>query len=139
MNAFKKLNRFALFLFSISLFSSLGGQYALVQSFAWAKMFLDNAHSSPVLSSQVIARAAKQTLDGKHPCSICKKIESESAKSKSKTKELSSKRSDYPKPQMAGWVIWFSSKGKSRRLASVDCNAIFRQPPPTEPPRMRVI
>jgi hypothetical protein len=45
-----------------------GGQWALLQSAAWAGMLANH------LRSQSIATAMAQTFDGEHPCPICKAI-----------------------------------------------------------------
>ena len=113
----------------------MGGQLAIVQSVAWANMFWNRAHASPVISPQVLAQAAKETMDGKHPCSICKKLDRDRAKEKSKTKELYSKMSDYPKPHLMGWETLVPSQGKFSLLMAKENKDTFRLPPPTEPPR----
>lgn len=59
----------AIFSIAIALFSLSGGHWALLQSVAWGCML----HT---YSSQGSFRAAvEKTFDGKHRCSLCKKIE----------------------------------------------------------------
>lgn len=52
----------------IALVCSIGLQWAILQTVAWAAMLADNLHS------RSLAQAVERTFDGKHPCSLCKAI-----------------------------------------------------------------
>jgi hypothetical protein len=54
-----------------ALFLSAGGHLALLQGVAWATMIKDFSRSGSVTT------AVLKTFDGKHPCSLCKKIAAE--------------------------------------------------------------
>lgn len=58
-----------IFSIAIALFSLSGGHWALLQSVAWGRMLYaySNQHS--------FQAAVGKTFDGKHRCSLCKKIE----------------------------------------------------------------
>lgn len=62
---FPRLTRFVLI---ASLFGSMGGHLAVLQTVAWAKMALNfSRHDSVRVSLQ-------KTFDGNHPCAMCLKI-----------------------------------------------------------------
>ncbi|HWF18083.1 MAG TPA: hypothetical protein VG754_02400, partial [Verrucomicrobiae bacterium] len=52
----------------VALLGATGGHWAALQSVAWARMLADNARVAP------LSIALEKTFDGKHPCSLCKKI-----------------------------------------------------------------
>ncbi len=62
-----------------------GGQWMVLQSAAWAGMFLTN------LRHDSLSTALTQTFDGQHPCPMCKAIEH--GKSREKKSETESKLS----------------------------------------------
>jgi hypothetical protein len=51
-----------------TLFVSLGGHLAVMQTIAWAGMLRDFSRT------ESIADAAKKTFDGDHPCPMCKVV-----------------------------------------------------------------
>ncbi|MCX6958868.1 MAG: hypothetical protein NTW91_00960 [Verrucomicrobia bacterium] len=53
---------------ALALFMVAGGHWAMLQSVAWAGMVKDFSRTGS------IAEAVTKTFDGKHPCSMCKKI-----------------------------------------------------------------
>ena len=56
------------FAIALFFFSSLGGYQVAFQGVAWAKMIAQYSRTdAPV-------QALKKTFDGKHPCSVCKRI-----------------------------------------------------------------
>lgn len=78
------LSRLAHCLLIAALLGLLGTHWALMQSFAWARMLADNSNSYP------LTVAIAKTFDGKHPCDLCKQIaqgQGEESKSDS-SKEL---------------------------------------------------
>ena len=58
---------------ALALFMIAGGHWAMLQSVAWAGMMKDFSRTGS------IAEAVTKTFDGKHPCSMCKKIASAQA------------------------------------------------------------
>ena len=52
----------------LALFLTTGGHLAILQGVAWTKMFRDFARTDS------LGTAIGKTLDGQHPCSLCKKI-----------------------------------------------------------------
>jgi hypothetical protein len=62
-----------------ALFVSLGGHFALVQTFAWGNMLVEYSQSSSVLE------AAKKTFDGEHPCHLCKVVKESREQDEKKT------------------------------------------------------
>jgi hypothetical protein len=53
-----------------ALFLSAGGHLAILQGVAWATMVRDFSRTGTMTA------AVEKTFDGKHPCSLCKKIAS---------------------------------------------------------------
>ncbi len=49
-------------------FSSIGGHWLVLQSFAWGKMLYDYSRQAP------IAEAVVKTFGGKNPCNLCHQI-----------------------------------------------------------------
>ena len=52
----------------LALLASVGGHWALLQSVAWTRMIIERTHEDS------FAAAVKTTLDGEHPCDMCKRI-----------------------------------------------------------------
>ncbi len=67
-----------------------GGQWAMLQSAAWAGMLVNN------LRSQSIACAVSQTFDGDHPCPMCKAIETGKKSEKKSDAEIKITRMEFP-------------------------------------------
>ena len=67
-NQFKK--RMLAFCMLVSLFGSSGGLIFGIQFFAWTKM------TQKFLQKDTARVALKKTFDGKHPCQICKHLQS---------------------------------------------------------------
>ena len=53
---------------AVALFMVAGGHWAMLQSVAWAGMVKDFSRTGS------LTEAVSKTLDGRHPCSLCKKI-----------------------------------------------------------------
>ena len=62
-----------------TLFVSLGGHLALLQTFAWGNMLVSFSRTDS------IADAAKKTFDGEHPCSMCKVVKESKKQEEKKT------------------------------------------------------
>ena len=52
----------------LALLASIGGHWALLQSVAWTRMLIERTHADS------FATAVQTTLDGAHPCDMCKRI-----------------------------------------------------------------
>ena len=52
----------------LALLASIGGHWALLQSVAWTRMIIERTHTDS------FATAVQTTLDGEHPCDLCKRI-----------------------------------------------------------------
>ena len=59
----------------LAIFSIAGGQWAVIQSVAWAGMLRDYTQRTGSF-----AVAVGQTFDGEHPCELCREIASAKAK-----------------------------------------------------------
>ena len=69
-----------------ALLLSVGGHWALIQSAAWAGMFLSFAKQGSLHSAVI------KTFDGKHPCQLCQWVDHEQKKeSKPSSKKSESK------------------------------------------------
>lgn len=78
------LQRLAHTLLVITLLLGVGGQWMVLQTAAWAGMFLKYSKEGP------ISVAISKTFDGHHPCNLCKAVEEgskESSKPASKTEK----------------------------------------------------
>ncbi len=62
---FRKASRLIVIL---ALLASIGGHWALLQSVAWTRMIIERTHADS------FATAVQTTLDGAHPCDLCKRI-----------------------------------------------------------------
>ena len=68
------LNRFPIFramasvMIGLALFLTTGGHLAILQGVAWTKMVRDFSRTDS------IGKAIEKTLDGQHPCHLCKTI-----------------------------------------------------------------
>ena len=63
--ALRKLSRILVIL---ALLASVGGHWALLQSVAWTRMIIERTQADS------FAAAVQTTLDGEHPCEMCKRI-----------------------------------------------------------------
>jgi hypothetical protein len=52
-----------------ALFFAIGGHWAVLQTVAWASMIVEYSHEGAVTT------AVEKTFDGRHPCAICKAIQ----------------------------------------------------------------
>lgn len=60
--------RFGCVMMALGLFLVAGGHWAMLQSVAWATMVKDFSRTGS------LTQAVGKTFDGKHPCTMCKKI-----------------------------------------------------------------
>ena len=52
----------------LALLASIGGHWAVLQSVAWTRMLIERTQADS------FAAAVQTTLDGAHPCDMCKRI-----------------------------------------------------------------
>ena len=62
------LRKASRFIVILALLASIGGHWALLQSVAWTRMLIERTHADS------FATAVQTTLDGEHPCDMCKRI-----------------------------------------------------------------
>jgi hypothetical protein len=62
---FRKASRLVVIL---ALLASIGGHWAVLQSVAWTRMIIERTQMDS------FATAVQTTLDGEHPCDMCKRI-----------------------------------------------------------------
>jgi len=70
----------------VALLATCGGHWAVMQSFAWARMLVANAGVSP------LSVAVEKTFDGHHPCAICNRITSEKGKETKQQRTVASNK-----------------------------------------------
>jgi len=68
-------------LFYLALCVTMGGHWVVLQSIAWAQMWISNTRT------ETVTQAVVHTLDGKHPCKMCHEI-SRAKTSEQKTKPV---------------------------------------------------
>ena len=64
----KVLRKASRILVILALLASVGGHWALLQSVAWTRMIIERTNEDS------FASAVQTTLDGEHPCEMCKRI-----------------------------------------------------------------
>jgi hypothetical protein len=74
----KLVLRASQFLLIGTLFVSLGGHLALLQTVAWGNMLRDYSRGTS------LKEAAKMTFDGEHPCELCKVVKKSKQEEKKK-------------------------------------------------------
>lgn len=72
------LKRVSRFLLIGTLFVSLGGHFALLQTFAWGTMLMSYSKNAS------FEEAARKTFDGEHPCPMCKLVKQSKEREKEK-------------------------------------------------------
>jgi len=107
-----------------------GGFWALLQSVAWTRMFVDYSRTAS------ISTALEQTFDGKHPCRLCKMIQKEKPASEhpdqirastEKTDVLFFERQPFVVAALP--VSWILTNKEALYASRTD-------PPPVPPPRI---
>jgi hypothetical protein len=68
--AFPVFRRIGILLMALAFFSIAGGQWAVVQSVAWAEMLRDYT-----LQTGSVTVAVEHTFDGQHACEMCRRIQ----------------------------------------------------------------
>ena len=136
MPSLKKIrHRICGLLFCVSLFSSVGGQWAILQSAAWTSMLWNYTHSAPRLTPQAIKQAATKTFDGNHPCQFCKMISKAKSQEKPKAALVAFKMNPFIRPNRVHTPILLPEEGTHWSLAPKIGSPILRTSPPTKPPQ----
>jgi hypothetical protein len=73
-----QLFRLARLFVALALAGSIGLHWAVLQTLAWAGMFISYSQAAP------LTQAVVKTFDGQHPCNLCKQI-AQGKRSESKT------------------------------------------------------
>jgi hypothetical protein len=124
------LARAAKFLVLFLLIFTIGGQWAVLQSFAWMGMLIDYSRYASV------SEAIVKTFDGQHPCNLCKAID---AGKKSETKsELSLKLPKLEFPPHEAFCAWLAPVVFSPFPPFQNAPSAARAEPQTPPPRFFV-
>ena len=105
-----------------------GGHWAILQSVAWTRMIIDYSRSSSLQT------AVGQTFDGRHPCELCRLIQT--AKESSQPHELQQTSVTYDPLFLAILADRFYEPPCSRVPRPVFAVHPSRSdPPPVPPPR----
>jgi hypothetical protein len=119
--------RFGHGLLILALLCATGGQWAMLQSVAWATMLASNART------ECLSDAVAKTFDGRHPCPLCLQIAKQRQSEKKSDAQLELKRLEYSL-ESAGFVICppnhFFLTGERGSSAP-----LLTESPPTPPPR----
>jgi len=115
------------FVLILTLLAVTGGQWVMLQSAAWAGMLVNN------LRTQSLSCAVSKTFDGKHPCPLCKAIESGKKSEKKSDVEIKITRMEFPPAEVCRHVLALKD---SRRAAvpadefadSVSASPLLRPP-----------
>ena len=110
----------------VALVLTTGVQWAALQTVAWTTMLADNVcHES-------LSTAVNQTLDGKHPCCLCKAIAA-GEKSEKKSETISPVlKMEFP-PQAGAANLFPPSQFKLLPITDTMSEPIFSRPPPPPP------
>jgi hypothetical protein len=111
----------------VALLCATGGQWALLQSVAWAAMLANNART------ECLADAITQTFDGRHPCPLCRRIQQSRQSEKKSDLQTETKKLEYPRETV---VFVFTAPGHFFLLGDRGSPALLLpEAPPTPPPR----
>lgn len=132
MNFFRKIQRIAALLSCLALLSASGGCWVILQSVAWAQMWVRYSRT------ETVAKAAVQTFDGKHPCAICKRI----VRAKSKEKELdwsiAFQKFSVTRPTLVQVAKVAFTDELQFQLERYTLRSLAQVAPPTPPPQLKL-
>jgi len=110
-----------------ALICSLGLHWGLLQSAAWVRMVVVYAQNS------TLNEAVSKTLDGKHPCSLCKAIAKGKRSEKKPDTSDATKKLDF---SYAAILLVFQSPEQYSEIRSHnEAGALLNVSPPVPPPR----
>jgi hypothetical protein len=110
-----------------ALICAIGGHWAMLQSVAWATMLADHARTDS------LGAAIEKTLDGRHPCPLCKQI-AQGRKSERKTDwQAGSQKLEFPRHSV---VFVFNAPVEFYLQDDFHATArLLAETPPVPPPR----
>lgn len=111
-----------------ALLSASGFHWAAFQAVAWGSMILEYSHDNG------FRKAVSRTFDGKHPCTLCKRIENEKKDEKKKDIQIVATRLTLFLVQSAGIPVPSSSPWAWRIAHDVLAPGPVHSPP-VPPPR----
>jgi hypothetical protein len=115
------------FLISMALALSLGAQWQLLQSVAWVHMFIGFSQAGTV------QEALAKTFDGRHPCKLCKMVETgKKAEKREQAAKLKEKKFDAVFASTIAPELFPPSL--ERLVFSGSCQHLDRPNPPSLPP-----
>lgn len=114
----------------MSLILSIGAQWAVLQSIAWAGMIVTYSQEVP------IATAIKMTFDGKHRCNLCKVVEK--GRNAEKDSEKAKIKSEGKLIFVAAGEVSYAPLDLKFELPRpvLDSESLRTEPPPLPPPRL---
>jgi hypothetical protein len=110
-----------------TLIAMMGVHWTLLQTVAWTTMLADNLHSASLHEALV------KTLDGKHPCCLCKAIAAGKQSEKKTEFSFKSQKLEFP-PVKESFVLFAPPQFQLVPPANTSAESIA-QKPPTPPPR----
>lgn len=124
MIVFVRLGKFFIVL---SLATSIGAHWTLLQTVAWTTMLTDN------LRTCSLSESVERTFDGKHPCPMCQAIAAGKKSEKKNEFTLQLQKLEFPPMKQA--VVLFAPSD-FELLPQIDIFArVFSLKPPLPPPR----
>ena len=99
-------------LVALALFAMAGGHWAVLQTVAWAGMVTERIEQKTTLR-----QAVSETLDGDHPCAMCREI-------------ALKKESDERKPSPLALTVKMAKKAEAVAASSLVLPPIFVSPAP---------
>lgn len=111
----------------VALLSAVGGQWAIMQSVAWATMLASNART------ECLSTAIAKTFDGHHPCPICLQIAKSRQSEKKSEAQPSLRRLEF---SLERSVFVVSPPAHFFLVNEASSTALLLlEAPPTPPPR----
>ena len=111
----------------VSLTFALGGHWAILQSVAWMSMVASYSQTAPLKAALV------KTFDGKHPCSICKFVDTgKKSEQKRETQKLLTKLDFFLTPTR---VTLYPPSPVPPQACPAGPAKSRSEAPPTPPPR----
>jgi len=120
--------RLAKMLAVVALAATLGWHWALLQSIAWTTMLADN------LRHHSLTEAVTRTLDGKHPCPLCRAITAAQKSEKKREFTLQTQKLEFP-PAKETPVLLAPSNFQELPAPTSWSFETLPSKPPTPPPR----
>ena len=111
-----------------------GGQWAVLQSVAWARMLAEYSQQSGS-----VAQGLERTFDGQHPCNLCRAIQTGKSKEHKESSPVPGTKED---GKVKAWLTEAPTPAAERVIAAAEFaregESEFTsraEAPPTPPPR----